>query len=75
MCVCVCVHLYIYIYIYFGFFLCRLFNTKDIILYEERWYNLTHSWGYQWVFNIPECQKVIEKELLEFELTHFVAIY
>ena len=61
----------------FGFFvywhinLCGLFNAKAIIIEEQQWYYLTHSWEDKGVYTFPKgiCPKVNVIARLQFELT------
>ena len=63
--------------VWFGLFfwwyinLCRLFNAKAILLKEQSWYYLTHSWEDKRVHNFLKgiCPKVNIIAWLEFELT------
>ena len=52
-------------------FLCRLFNAKAILLQEQQWYYLTHSWEDMEVHGIPKgiCPKVNVIARLEYDLT------
>ena len=50
-----------------------LFNAKAIILEEEEWYYLTHSWEDKGVHTFPKgiCSKVNVIARLEFELAFY----
>ena len=51
----------------------RLFNAKAILLKEQYWYNLTHSWEDKGVRTFPEgiCSKVNVIAQLEYELAYY----
>ena len=53
--------------------LCRLFNAKAILLEEQSWYYLTHSWEDKGVHTFPKgiCSKVNVIARLEFELAYY----
>ena len=53
--------------------LCRLFNTKAILLEELEWYYLTHTWEDKGVHTFPKgiCPKVNVIARLEFELAYY----
>ena len=65
--------------IWFGFFvqwhinLCRLFNAKAILIEEQWWYYLTHSWKDKRVHTFPKgiCPKVNVIARLEYELAYY----
>ena len=50
-----------------------LFNAKAILLEEQQWYYLTHSWEDKGVHTFPRgiCPKVNVKAQLEFELAYY----
>ena len=50
-----------------------LFNAKAILLEEEQWYYLTHSWEDKEVHTFPKgiCSKVNVIERLEYELAYY----
>ena len=51
----------------------RLFNAKDILLEEQQWYYLTHSWEDKGVHTFPKgiCPKVNVIARLEYELAYY----
>ena len=51
----------------------RLFNAKSILLEEQLWYYLTHSWEDKGVHTFPKgiCPKVNVIARLEFELAYY----
>ena len=51
----------------------RLFNAKAILLEEQYWYYLTHSWEDKGVHIFPKgiCPKVNVIARLEYELTYY----
>ena len=51
----------------------RSFNTKAILLEEQYWYHLTHSWEDKGVHNFPKgiCPKVNVVARLGYELTYY----
>ena len=53
--------------------LCRLFYAKAILLEEQSWYYLTHSWEDKGVHTFPKgiCPRVNVIERLEFELAYY----
>ena len=53
--------------------LCRLFNTKAVLLEEQKWYYLTHSWEDNEVHTFPKgiCPKVNVIAWLEYELAYY----
>ena len=53
--------------------LCRLFNAKAILLEEQWWYYLTHSWEDKGVHTFPKdiCPKVNVIARLEYELAYY----
>ena len=53
--------------------LCRLFNAKAILVEEQSWYYLTHSWEDKGVHNFPKgiCPKVNVIARLEYELAYY----
>ena len=52
---------------------CRLFNAKFILLEEQLWYYLTHSWKDKGVHTFPKgtCPKVNVIARLEYELAYY----
>ena len=52
--------------------LCRLFNAKAILLEEQQWYYVTHSWEDKGVHTFPKsiCPKVNVIARVDFELPH-----
>ena len=50
-----------------------LFNAKAILLEEQQWYYLTHSWEDKRVHTFPKgiCPKVIVIARLEYELAYY----
>ena len=52
---------------------CRLCNAKAILLEEQQWYYLTHSWEDKGVHTFPNCVclKVNVIARLEYELAHY----
>ena len=76
---CIRLDLYLLGLVWFGFFLlwhinlCRLFNAKPILLEEQKWYYLTHSWEDKGVNTFPNviCLKVNIIAQLEFELVYY----
>ena len=52
---------------------CRLFNAKAILLEEQYWYYLTHSWEDKGVHTFPKgiCPKVNVIARLEYELAYY----
>ena len=56
--------------------LCRLFNAIAILLEEQVWYYLTHSWEDRGVHTFPKsiCLKVNVIARLEYELTYYNSI-
>ena len=65
--------------VWFGFFvwrhikLCRLFNAKEILLEEQPWYYLTHSWKNKGFHTFPKdiYPKVNVITWLEYELVYY----
>ena len=53
--------------------MCRLFNAKAILLEEQLWYYLTHSWEDKGVHTFPKgiCPKVNVIARLGFELAYY----
>ena len=53
--------------------LCWLFNAKAILLEEQLWYDLTHSWEDKGVHTFPKgiCPKVNLLVRLEYELAYY----
>ena len=51
----------------------RLFNAKAILLEEQLWYYLTHSWEDKGVHTFPKgiCPKVNVIARLEYELAYY----
>ena len=51
----------------------RLFNAKAILLEEQQWYQLTHSWEDKGAHNFPNgiCPKVNVIARLEYELAYY----
>ena len=51
----------------------RLFNAKAIILEEQSWYYLTHSWEDKGVHTFPKgiCPKVNVIARLEYEVANY----
>ena len=51
----------------------RLFNAKAILLEEQYWYYLTHSWEDKGVHTFPKgiCPKVNVIARLEYELAYY----
>ena len=51
----------------------RLFNAKAILLEEQQWYYLTHSWEDKGVHTFPKgiCPKVNVIARLEYELAYY----
>ena len=51
----------------------RLFNAKSILLEEQQWHYLTHSWEDKGVHTFPEgiCPKVNVIARLEYELAFY----
>ena len=51
----------------------RLFNAKAILLEEQLWYYLTHSWEDKGFYTFPKgiCPKVNVITRLEYELTYY----
>ena len=51
----------------------RLFNAKAILLEEQWWYYLTHSWEDKGVHTFPKgiCPKMNVIARLEYELTYY----
>ena len=51
----------------------KLFNAKAILLEEQLWYYLTHSWEDKGVHTFPKgiCPKVNVIAQLEYELTYY----
>ena len=51
----------------------RLFNAKSILLEEQQWYYLTHSWEDKGVHTFPKgiCPKVNVITRLEYELAYY----
>ena len=76
-------YIYVYIYIYIWLVivtlfngistLFRLFNAKAILLEEQLWYYLTHSWEDKGVHTFPNgiCPKVNVIVRLEYELAYY----
>ena len=56
--------------------LCRLFNANAILLEEQQWYYLTHSWEDKGVHTFPKgiCPKVNVIARLEYELAYYDSI-
>ena len=50
-----------------------MFNAKSILLEEQYWYYLTHSWKVKGIHTFPKgiCRKVNVIARLEFELAHY----
>ena len=65
--VCVCVGFFVSWYIN----ICRLFNANAILLEEQYWYYLTHSWKGVHTFPKGICPKVNVIARLEFELAYY----
>ena len=53
--------------------ICRLFNAKVILLEEQLWCYLTHSWKDKGVHTFPKgiCPKVTVRARVEYELAYY----
>ena len=54
---------------------CGLFNANVILVEEQLWYDLTHSWEDKGVQSFPKGIGVNVIVWLEFKLTHFEVVF
>ena len=57
-------------------YFCKLFNAKAILLEEQYWYYLTHSWEDKGVHTFPKgiCPKMNIIARLEYELAYYDSV-